>query len=102
MVGAANPIRFRFFAYDPLSFVSFPNHPHEIPAGEYHKRLPLFAGKFGVLAKDHLVDFLKVVEDCEVEHEDVVMRMFVQTLEGNTRTWYKSLPGVSIDGWDSF
>jgi hypothetical protein len=37
-----------------------------------------------------------------VEHEDVAMRMFVSTLEGEARTWYKSLPDASIDGWDSF
>jgi hypothetical protein len=30
------------------------------------------------------------------------MRMFVSTLEGEARTWYKSLPDASIDGWDSF
>jgi hypothetical protein len=62
----------------------------------------LFAGKFGVSVEDHLADFLKVVDDCEVEYEDVVMRMFVQTLEGDARIWYKSLPDASIDGWDSF
>jgi hypothetical protein len=49
-----------------------------------------------------LTDFLKFVDDLEVEYEDVVMKMFVQTLEGDARTWYKSLPDASIDGWDSF
>jgi hypothetical protein len=43
-----------------------------------------------------------VVDDFDVEHEDVVMRMFVSTLEGEARAWYKSLPDASIDGWDSF
>jgi hypothetical protein len=38
-----------------------------------------------------LADFLTVVEDFGVEHEDVVMRMFVSTLEGEARKWYKSL-----------
>jgi hypothetical protein len=42
------------------------------------------------------------LDDFEVEHEDVVMRMFVLTLEGEARTWYKSLLDASIDGWDSF
>jgi hypothetical protein len=62
----------------------------------------LFAGKFGESVEDHLADFSKLLDDFEVEHEDVAMRMFVSTLEGEARTWYKSLPDASIDGWDSF
>jgi hypothetical protein len=38
----------------------------------------------------------------EVEYEDIVMKMFMQTLEGDARAWYKSLPIASINGWDSF
>jgi hypothetical protein len=71
--------------FDPLSFVAFPDYPHDLPAGDYLKRLPRFAGKFGVSTEDHLADFLTVVEDFDVEHEDVVMRMFVSTLEGEAR-----------------
>jgi hypothetical protein len=32
---------------------------------------------------DHLTTFLKFVDDLEVEYEDVVMKMYMQTLEGN-------------------
>jgi hypothetical protein len=71
MAGVANLVRFRFSVYNPLSFVAFPNHPQDLPTGEYRKRLPLFVGKFGVSTKDQLVDFLKVVDDCEVNYEDV-------------------------------
>jgi hypothetical protein len=102
MVEAANIVSFRFSAYDPLSFVAFPNHTHDLPTGEYRKRLPFFAGKFGVSVEDHLADFLKVVDDCEVEYKDVAMRMFVHTLKEDARTWYKSLLDASIDEWDSF
>jgi hypothetical protein len=30
------------------------------------------------------------------------MMMRVPTIEGDARTWYKSIPDTSIDGWDSF
>jgi hypothetical protein len=90
--------RIRLSVYDPISFVAFLGYPHDLPAYIYHKCLPLFAWKFGVLADDHLVDLLKVVDDCDVEHAYVVMRMSVQTLEGDEQTWYISLPDVSIDG----
>jgi hypothetical protein len=31
---------------------------YDLPAGDYLKRLPWFAGKLGVSIEDHLVDFL--------------------------------------------
>jgi hypothetical protein len=45
---------------------------------------------------------LKFVDDLEVEYEDMVMKMFMQTLEGDAQTYYESLPVASADGWDSF
>jgi hypothetical protein len=103
MVGAPRPLeRFILSVYDPISFVAFPDFPRDLHVREYLKGLPLLAGKFGVSAEYHLADFLKLVDDCEVEHGDVVIRMFVQTLEGDARIWYKSLPNASIVGWDSF
>jgi hypothetical protein len=44
-----------------------------------------------ISVEDHLTDFLKFVDDLEVEHEDIVMKMLVQTLEGDAQTWYKTL-----------
>jgi hypothetical protein len=103
MADVARPlVRYKLIVYAPLIFVAFPNHPDDLPPGEYRKHLPLFAREFGVLVEDHLADFFKVVDECDVEYEDVVMRMFVQTLEGDAQVWYKSLPDASIDGWDSF
>jgi hypothetical protein len=96
------PVRWRFSAFDPLSFVAFPDYPHDLPARKWLKRIPLFAGRLGESVKDHLDKFLQVVWEFNVEHEDVVMRMFVSTLEWEARAWYKSLPDASIDGWDSF
>ena len=73
-----------------------------LPARKWLKRVPLFTGRLGESVNDHLDKFLQVVWDFNVEHEDLVMRMFVSTLEGEARAWYKSLPDASIDGWDSF
>jgi hypothetical protein len=96
------PVRWRFSAFVPLSFVAFPDYPHDFPASKWIKRIPLFAGRLGESFKDHLAKFLQVVDNFYVEHEDVVMRMFVLTLEWEARAWYKSLSYASIDRWDSF
>jgi hypothetical protein len=49
-----------------------------------------------------LDNFFQVVGDFDVEHEDVVMMMFVSALEGKARAWYKYLPDTSIDGLNYF
>jgi len=67
----------------------------------YCERLPKFVGNNVVVVEDHVSAFLKFIDDLKVEEEDV-MKMSVQTLEGDARAWYKSLPANSIDGWDSF
>jgi hypothetical protein len=94
--------RFRLSVYDTIILVSIPYYPHDLLVGIYRKHLPLFARKFGISIEDHFVDFLKVVDDFDMEREDVVMRMFVQTLEGDAQEWCKSLPIGSIDEWDVF
>jgi hypothetical protein len=73
-----------------------------MPVGEYGKHLPKFAGNSAVSVQDHFTAFLKFVDNLEVEYEDLVMKMFMQTLEGDARTCYKSLPAACIDGWGSF
>jgi hypothetical protein len=96
------PVKWRFYAFDPLSFVAFPDYPHHLPARKWLKCIPFFVGGSGELVEDHLVAFSKLLDDFQVENEDVAMRMFVLTLKGEARAWYKSLLDASIDGWDSF
>jgi hypothetical protein len=79
------PVRWTFSSFDPLSFAAFPDYPHVLPTHKWLKRIPLLAGRLGELVEDHLAKFLQVVGDFNVEHEDVVMRMFVLTLEGEAR-----------------
>jgi hypothetical protein len=45
---------------------------------------------------------LKLCDDEAVEHEDVAMKMFVSTLEGEACPWYKSLQNNSISGLNPF
>jgi hypothetical protein len=63
-------VRWRFSAFYPLSFVAFPDYPHDFPARKWLKHIPFFAGRLGESVKDHLDKFL-VVWEFNVEHEDV-------------------------------
>jgi len=44
--------------------------------------------------------FYALVENLNVEHIDMVMRLFVQSLDGEERKWFKPLPGNSISTWE--
>jgi hypothetical protein len=55
------PVRWRFSAFDPLSFVAFPDYPHDLPARKWLKCLPFFAGG---ATNWHIYFLISVVKTC--------------------------------------
>ena len=73
-----------------------PGFPHKMPQINWIKNLPIFQDeKFDDLLS-HLIKFHKHVWRLKVEwHEDCLMKMFMETLEGKVRNWYQWLePGI--------
>lgn len=60
------------------------------------KRLPKFDGNNAISCEDHLRSFLDMMSDYEVEAEDVIMKLFVQSLIEDAREWFKRLPELYI------
>ena len=58
--------------------------------------LSKFSGNNAISCEDHLRSFLDLVNDYEIQHEDVVMTLFVQSLTKDAREWFKRLPHESI------
>jgi hypothetical protein len=50
--------------------------------------------------KRHMNQFLSMCEIHLIEHDDVMVRMFLQTLIGLAYEWYISLPAQSISSFD--
>lgn len=46
--------------------------------------------------KDHMTNFENYARNLGVQHDDVVIRMFVQSLDEDVRKWFKTLPNDSI------
>ena len=67
---------------------------------EYLKLLPRFTREDEINAEKHLPVFCNFAENMNVEHLDVVMRLFVQSLDGEVRKWFKGLPNDSINTWE--
>jgi hypothetical protein len=62
--------------------------------------LPTFPGDGSVDPKKHMEKFLSICEIHLVEHDDVMVRLFLQTLIGQAYEWYMSLPANSISSFD--
>ena len=67
-----------------------------LPGGDYHKYLPRFNGQGETTAQEHRDAFLSYANNQNIEAKDVWMRMFIQSLDGEVRKWFKELPANSI------
>ena len=63
-----------------------------MPAGEYHKYMPKFTSTEGVTVEEHLESFYSYVDNLDISEDDVWMRVFVQSLDGEARKWFRELP----------
>jgi hypothetical protein len=79
--------------YAPLNL---PQVLYAFPPNDYMKYFPRFNGEGGVTVEEHLNSFYSFADNFNVEHADVWMRLFVQSLDGEARKWFRSLPPNSI------
>ena len=66
----------------------------------YLRHLPIYNGETGPSVEDHLQAFLDFVDNMNIEQENAYMSFFVQSLEGNVRTWFRKLLANSIRNWE--
>ena len=84
--------------YAPLVF---PQPLNALPGGDYQKYIPRFNGQGYITAEEHWNTYLSYADNQIFENEDVWMRVFVQSLDGEVRKWFRELPPNSIDGIDA-
>jgi len=78
--------------HSPLNILGEKHDPNVLPKGT----LKEFYGDETIDAKRHLNLFLDVCDFHHVEYEDVMVRLFLQTLSGQAYEWYTALPTRSI------
>ena len=78
--------------------LSLPPYLHEI-LDNYLKLLPRYDSEKKIKADEHLDAFQNYMDDLNIQHEDVYMRLFVQYLEGEPRKSFRSLAVGSITSW---
>ena len=67
-----------------------------MPAGEYQKYMPKFTGTKGVTTEEHLESFYSYADNLDISENDVWMRVFVQSLDGEARKWFIELSPGSV------
>jgi hypothetical protein len=87
--------------YAPLIL---PHPMNPLPARDYLKYIPKFTGEGDITTEEHLTSFYSYANKLNIKNEDVWMRVFVQSLDGEVRKWFRGLaPGsiVGIEALDS-
>jgi hypothetical protein len=69
-----------------------------LPVDGYLKQLPKFTGEGDITAEEHLKSFYSYTNNHAIENEDVWMRIFVHSLDGEARKWFRALPLDLLSG----
>ena len=54
--------------------------------------MPKFTGIEGITAEEHLEVFYSYADNLDISENDVWMRVFVESLDGESRKWFRELP----------
>jgi hypothetical protein len=75
--------------YEPLLL---PNPLSSMPIGDYQKYMPKFTRSRDYTIEEHIEAFYAYAENINISEEYVWTRIFVQSLDGHARKWFKELP----------
>jgi hypothetical protein len=81
--------------------VVVPRAQHPLPKHS-EKWLPKFDPDSKQIAEDHIKKFMLAIRLWNVEHEDIVCRLFPYTFKGNASTWYFAQQPHTIVSWENF
>jgi hypothetical protein len=81
--------------------VVIPGRVHNLPRHP-EKMLPKYDPETSGLPEDHIKKFILAIRLMNVQHEDVVCRLFPYTFENSASTWYFNFPVGSITSWTKF
>jgi hypothetical protein len=82
--------------FGPLKLPSF-HHPYPPGFVDY---LPTFSGKDNTTGEEHLLAFQDFIDNLEILHEYIIMRIFSKSLIGDVALWFKNMEFASSGSWD--
>ena len=78
--------------YVPLQFLA---NPSAIPP-DYQRKITYFDGTGTYTAQQHTKKMMDYFENYEIDDNDVRMKIFVQSLTSDVRTWFRALAANTI------
>jgi len=83
-----------------FSPLALPQNLHDMPA-DYQSKIPMFDGTpQSISAQQHIDKMTTFFDLYEIDEEDVTMRLFAQTFDGEVRKWFRGLTARSIPTLD--
>jgi hypothetical protein len=83
--------------FSPLNFSTIDDYPHHVPLiDEWQDLLPRFYEGEDDNLVEHVQEFHALMQQLDIHHEDILMKMFMYSLDGDARKWYFSLPPSNI------
>ena len=75
--------------FSPIKFSAVPGFQHLVLSmTEWGDFLPIFQGREYDIPAGHLIKFHECMNLLDLQHEDVCMKMFMYSLDGDAREWY--------------
>lgn len=84
--------------YAPLQL---PANPGAMPQ-DYQRKITYFDGNVTYTAQRHTRKMMEYFENYEIDDDHVRMKVFVQSLTGDVRTWFRALPANTIADPEAF
>jgi len=72
--------------YKSIDFFNIVGYPHDMPSSI--DKLPIFHGDIAIIANDSWEVFTIFVCELEMQHLDVVLKLFVLSLKGKACKWF--------------
>jgi hypothetical protein len=102
-MACANPPINRMDAIVAARYAPFiqPQPLSALPTDGYLKQLPNFTGEGDITTEEHLATFYSYADNYDIVIEYVWMIIYVHSIYGEARKWFRALPPRSIDGIES-
>ena len=89
--------------FAPLNSFAVLGFPHPIPhMSEWGDFLPIFIERKEDNLAEHLIKFHHCMDQRDLHHDDVLMKMFMHSLDGDAHQWYFSPPHYNISSLREF
>jgi hypothetical protein len=89
--------------FAPFNFSVVPSFPNVVPTvDEWGDYFPIFRRHGDDNPSEHLREFYELMHQWEIHHEDVLMNMFMFSLDVDAHEWFRSFPPASIPSLREF